>query len=110
MTGAALVLSVVDGRSRVVHLVATETAALHRRSGRYPAMCGAEVISASLMTEPGKDCQDCQTRAQGGADGLGVPIGRAGSALWWRCRSRRARPGIPGRRRGPHKRDRGLGR
>lgn len=34
-----MVLSVVDSRNRVVHLVAVETAALHRRSGRYPALC-----------------------------------------------------------------------
>ncbi|MGH3904061.1 MAG: hypothetical protein ACRDTE_07730 [Pseudonocardiaceae bacterium] len=109
MTGAALVLSVVDGRSRVVHLVAVE-AALHRRSGCYPSLCDTEVIAASMLTEPGTDCQDCQTRAQGGADQMGVPIGRGGSGLWRRRRSRRARSGTPGRRRGPHKRDGGLGR
>ncbi|MGH3902969.1 MAG: hypothetical protein ACRDTE_02030, partial [Pseudonocardiaceae bacterium] len=31
-TGAALVLSMVDGRTGIQHLVAVETAALHRRS------------------------------------------------------------------------------
>lgn len=43
--GAALVLSVVDSRTRMVHLVGVETAALHRRFGRYPALCDMEVIS-----------------------------------------------------------------
>lgn len=52
MTDAALVLSTVDARTGVLHLVAVDTAALHRRSGRYPALCGDEVITASLTTRP----------------------------------------------------------
>ena len=36
--GAAFVLSFVDARSGMGHLVAVETVALHRRSGRYPAL------------------------------------------------------------------------
>lgn len=47
VSGAALMLSVVDTRTRESHLVAIETAALHHRSGRYPALCGTEVITAS---------------------------------------------------------------
>ena len=66
MTGAALVLSVVDGRTGVLHLVAVEAAALHRRSGRYPALCGADVVSASLTTAPAQECQDCPPLAQAG--------------------------------------------
>jgi hypothetical protein len=50
MSGAALVLSVVDTRTGELHLVGVETAALHRRSGRYPALCGAVVPAASLTT------------------------------------------------------------
>ncbi|MCA1671646.1 MAG: hypothetical protein LC799_05405, partial [Actinobacteria bacterium] len=68
MRTAALVLSVVDSRTHVMHLVAVEMAALHRRSGRYPALCDVEVLSASMMTEPERECQDCQTRAQADAD------------------------------------------
>ncbi len=60
ITSAALLLSMVDGRTRVSHLMATETAALHRHSGRYPALCGENVIAASLTTEPVQDCKKCQ--------------------------------------------------
>ncbi|MGH3917164.1 MAG: hypothetical protein ACRDTC_27700 [Pseudonocardiaceae bacterium] len=42
MTDAALVMSVVDTCTEELHLVAVETAALHRRSGRYPVLCGAK--------------------------------------------------------------------
>lgn len=94
MTGAALVLSVVDSRTRVMHLVAVETAALHRRSGRYPSLCDAEVISASMMTEPDRDCRKCLSRMQTGT-GTGqqrVPVKRRRSRLSWPRRSHRARP------------------
>lgn len=64
MSGAALVLSVVDTRTRESHLVAIEAAALHRRSGRYPALCGSEVVTASLTTAAVRDCQDCATQVR----------------------------------------------
>lgn len=60
-----LVLSVVDTRTGEAHRVSIETAALHRRSGRYPALCGAEVITASLGTAPSRQCHVCLVRAQG---------------------------------------------
>lgn len=59
----------VDGCTGLQHLVAVETAALHRRSGRYPALCGAEVITASLTAPSARDCRRCLTRAQAGAKG-----------------------------------------
>jgi hypothetical protein len=40
---APLVLSVVDTRNGLRHRVAVETAALHRNSGCYPALCGVDV-------------------------------------------------------------------
>ena len=97
MTGAALVLSVVDGRTGVVHLVAVEKVALHRRSGRYPTLCDNEVISASLMTEPAQECRYCLSRAQAGAgaDRQREPAGRRRPRLSWPGRSRRAGPGTP---------------
>jgi hypothetical protein len=61
---AARVLSVVDGRTKVSHLVASETAPLHRHSGRYPALCGENVITASLTTEPDQDCKECQRQSE----------------------------------------------
>ena len=95
MTGAALALSVVDGRTGVVHLVAVEMAALHRRSGRYPTMCDAEVISASLMTEPVQECWDCLSRAQAGsgADRQREPAGPSRLHVSWPRRAGRARFG-----------------
>ncbi len=74
-TSAALVLSVVDGHTRVSHLVATETARLHRHSGRYPALCGDNVISASLATEPVQDCKKCQRRSGKSRKGEWCPLG-----------------------------------
>ncbi|MGH3940761.1 MAG: hypothetical protein ACRDTG_19415 [Pseudonocardiaceae bacterium] len=48
MTSAALVLSMVDTHTGESHLVPVEAVALHRRLGRYPALCGTEVPAASL--------------------------------------------------------------
>lgn len=95
MTGAALVLSVVDSRTRVAHLVAVETVALHRRSGRYPSLCDIEVLSASMLTEPDRDCRACQAQAQAGAsaDWQRGPVVRRRSLLSWSRRSRHVRPG-----------------
>lgn len=54
-----LVLSMVDTRTGTQHRVAVDVAAAHRRSGRYPALCGADVASASLTTAPTGNCQEC---------------------------------------------------
>lgn len=62
ITRAALVLSVVDTRTGMLHRVPAEIAALHRRSGRYPALCGLDVPAASLTTPAADDCQDCATQ------------------------------------------------
>lgn len=59
---APLVLSVVDGRTKISHLVQSETVRLYRRSGSYPTLCGKTVITASLTTEPVSDCTDCHRR------------------------------------------------
>ncbi|MGH3914114.1 MAG: hypothetical protein ACRDTC_12020 [Pseudonocardiaceae bacterium] len=60
----ALVLSVVDTRSGTLHQVPLESVALHRHSGRYPALCGIEVPAASLTTPAADHCRDCATRTQ----------------------------------------------
>lgn len=54
-----LVLSVVDTRTGMQHCVAADTAALHRNSGRYPAICGIEVPAASLSTPAVDTCRVC---------------------------------------------------
>lgn len=84
MSGAALVLSMVDTRTRESHLVAIETAALHRRSGRYPALCGTEVITASLTTESARDCQNCATHVRTRKAGQREPSRSRRSFLSWR--------------------------
>lgn len=61
---APLVLSVVDTRTGTLHRVPIETAARHRRSGRYPALCGIEVAAASLSTPASDECQDCRGAAR----------------------------------------------
>ena len=50
----------VDVRSLVMHLLTPDAAAAGLRGkGRYIALCGAEVIPASL-TEPGRSrCKPC---------------------------------------------------
>jgi hypothetical protein len=64
MTGAALVLSVVDTCTGELHLVPIEIAARHRHSGRYPTLCGARVAAASLTTQPARHCRICAKRIE----------------------------------------------
>ncbi|MGH3813152.1 MAG: hypothetical protein ACRDUV_11945 [Pseudonocardiaceae bacterium] len=68
ITRAAVVLSVVDTRTGTLHHVAVEAAALHRRSGRYPTLCGIEVPAASLTTPAADDCQDCAAQIAAAPD------------------------------------------
>lgn len=57
------VVSVVDGQTRMSHLVTWEAVSRYRWFGRYPAMCDADVLTASLTTEPVDECQECRRRA-----------------------------------------------
>lgn len=70
MKAARLVLRVVDGRSQESHLVGIEVAAMYRRSGRYPALCGVEVYAASLTTAASRHCRMCQAQAEGSQNGI----------------------------------------
>jgi len=47
--------AVVDTCTGESHRVPLEAVTLHRRSGRYPALCGVDVITASLTTGPGEE-------------------------------------------------------
>jgi hypothetical protein len=50
---------IIDARTRVEHLVTDELVAAHRHAGRYPALCGIQVLAAS-MVEPGRGrCAQC---------------------------------------------------
>ncbi|MGH3812408.1 MAG: hypothetical protein ACRDUV_08130 [Pseudonocardiaceae bacterium] len=59
-----LVLSMVDTRTGTQHRVDVDIAAAHRDSGRYPALCGADVASASLTTAPTGHCRECAERVR----------------------------------------------
>jgi hypothetical protein len=65
MSGPALVLSMVDAGTGQRHLVGVEVVSLHRRSGRYPALCGAVVITGANPTVSAWDCQTCIIHAGG---------------------------------------------
>jgi hypothetical protein len=65
MSGPALVRSMVDTSTGQRHLVRIEVVPLHRRSGRYPALCGAVVSTGTNPTASTRDCQNCVTRAEG---------------------------------------------
>lgn len=52
-------VGITDARTRVEHLM-SDAAMEHRHSGRYLALCGIEVLAASL-TDPGRgQCQHCR--------------------------------------------------
>jgi len=93
VTGAALVLSVVDTCTEELHLVPVEAVALHRRSGCYPALCGAVVPAASLMTVPVRHCSDCAQRARGRSGNGDLPRKpvRGGARMTWSRRGGRHR-------------------
>lgn len=63
MSGAALVLSMVESETRIAHLVGVDVVPLRRRSGIYPALCGAEVRAASLATSATGRCARCRQLA-----------------------------------------------
>ena len=51
--------TMVDAHTHVEHQVTDASAAQHRHSGRYLALCGARVLAASL-TDPGRGrCAEC---------------------------------------------------
>jgi len=90
MTGAALVLSLVDTNTQQLHLVAVEAVPLRQRSGRYPALCGVDVVTANPRTAPARNCQDCVTRAERGGRCLPRKLGRSRRLLLsWLRRARR---------------------
>ncbi|MGQ0777767.1 MAG: hypothetical protein ACT4NY_25725 [Pseudonocardiales bacterium] len=65
MTGATraiLVQTMVDARTLTEHLIDLNTLAAARSHGRYTALCGAEVLAASMITEESRFCQVCIRR------------------------------------------------
>jgi hypothetical protein len=63
-------MGMVDGATRVEHLM-VDPSVEHRHAGRYLALCGAEVLAASLA-EPGRArCRPCREAAGPNAPGGG---------------------------------------
>jgi hypothetical protein len=53
-------IGIVDARSHVQHLMTHEVAAAHRHAGSYLALCGAQVLAASLTTPERRRCVLCR--------------------------------------------------
>ena len=53
-------IRIVDARSHVQHLMTHEVAAAHRHTGSYLALCGAQVLAASLTTPERRRCVLCR--------------------------------------------------
>ncbi len=54
---------ITDARTRVEHLMTDASAMEHRHSGRYLALCGIEVLAASLAEREHSRCQPCREQA-----------------------------------------------
>lgn len=54
-------LGMVDAHTHVEHLVTDESAATHRHSGSYLALCGAQVLAASLTAAARAYCPRCKS-------------------------------------------------
>ena len=65
MSGPALVRSMVDAGTGQRHLVRIEVVPLHRRSGRYPALCGTVVSTGTNPTASTRNCQNYIIHAEG---------------------------------------------
>lgn len=71
-------VGITDARTRVEHLMTDVSAMQHRHSGRYLALCGLEVLAASLAEREHSHCQPCreQATAPGGRPALSRERGR----------------------------------
>ncbi len=56
-------IGITDARTRVEHLMTDAVAMEHRHTGRYLALCGAEVLAASLLERHRSQCQPCREQA-----------------------------------------------
>lgn len=52
-------IELVDGSTKVAHRVSSEALLAGRRAGRYVALCGAELLSASLTAPACEQCRRC---------------------------------------------------
>ncbi|MGQ0773633.1 MAG: hypothetical protein ACT4NY_04300 [Pseudonocardiales bacterium] len=62
MTSAFLAQTMVDARTLTEHPVDLDTITAVRHQGRYTALCGTEVLAASMTTEERGHCRKCFPR------------------------------------------------
>lgn len=60
MTAPAVPVIAVTDVGGTAHLVTDDAMAAGRRAGRYVAVCGSEVIAASLTTPESRHCRACR--------------------------------------------------
>ena len=61
-TRAILVQTMVDAQTLTEHLIDLDTLAASRSRGSYLALCGTEVLAASMTTEEQRFCKACLRR------------------------------------------------
>jgi hypothetical protein len=57
-------IRIVDARTSTEHLITDESVAAHRHVGRYLAVCGAQVLAASLTAPQRSRCPVCTRGAR----------------------------------------------
>ncbi|MGQ0773638.1 MAG: hypothetical protein ACT4NY_04325 [Pseudonocardiales bacterium] len=62
MTSSALAQTMVDVRTLIEHLVDLDIITAVRHHGRYTALCGTDVLAASMTTEERGHCRQCLHR------------------------------------------------
>lgn len=62
MTAPAQRLLTITDAQGIAHLVTGESLAAGHRAGQYLAMCGQQVLTASVTTPERKRCQVCTQR------------------------------------------------
>ncbi|MGH3914036.1 MAG: hypothetical protein ACRDTC_11620 [Pseudonocardiaceae bacterium] len=65
MTGATkaiLVQTMVDAGTLIEHLIDLDTITTARSRGCYPALCGVDVLAASMTTKERGFCRECLRR------------------------------------------------
>lgn len=60
MSAPALMLFAVTDNAGTAHLVAEDAMAAGGHAGRYLAVCGDQVLAASLTTPEGGCCRSCR--------------------------------------------------
>ncbi|MGH3938800.1 MAG: hypothetical protein ACRDTG_09200 [Pseudonocardiaceae bacterium] len=62
MSSAAPVQTMVDARTLTEHLIDLDILVASRSRGSYVALCGGEVLAASMTTEERRFCRACIRR------------------------------------------------